>query len=457
MRPKLLVAALLCLCATQCSATVRHYYIAAEDVTWDYAPSGRDLLLARPIPQPWGGQTRWTKTRYIEYSDATFKVRKPQPEWLGILGPIIRAEVGDEVVVDFLNRARVAHSMHPHGLRYDKNNEGAFYLPGGNGAQIAPSGHFTYHWFADANSGPGPGQPSSIVWWYHGHADEARETNAGLEGPIIVTAKGKARPDASPKDVDQELVAFFMIFDELGGRPNGQFYAINGYIFGNLPGLIIKKDAKVRWYLLAMGSEKDLHSPHWHGLTVTDGQRHLDVVELLPGSMVTVDMLADNPGTWLLHCHVSDHMESGMMATFTIYEPSTRPCPLKLISGDFWNSEKFSLTVQNMSGRRIRSFTLMSEHLLGPQYLHRPFADAEWAGNQPIPSEGQEILEKKAYLPAKSKQIIGWVFFPTIVSYEDGSTWKPQTDSECFSVIWQNADHPNLTILPTLQVDLDQD
>jgi FtsP/CotA-like multicopper oxidase with cupredoxin domain len=42
------------------------------------------------------------------------------------------------------------------------------------------------------------------------------------------------------------------------------------------------------------------------------------VVELLPGSMGTADMLADNPGTWLLHCYVADHVYGGMMATYTI-------------------------------------------------------------------------------------------------------------------------------------------
>jgi hypothetical protein len=59
----------------------------------------------------------------------------------------------------------------------------------------------------------------------------------------------------------------------------------------------------VRWYLLGMGNEVDLHSPHWHGKTVKVGFHRTDTVELLPGSMVTADMRADNPGTWMIHCH----------------------------------------------------------------------------------------------------------------------------------------------------------
>ena len=48
------------------------------------------------------------------------------------------------------------------------------------------------------------------------------------------------------------------------------------------------------------------------------GGRNTVVVEVLPGGMVTADMVADNPGTWLLHCHVADHIEAGMTATYTI-------------------------------------------------------------------------------------------------------------------------------------------
>src|SRR5579864_354988 len=91
---------------SSCLGATRHYYIAAEDVTWNYAPSGINLLNALPIRQPWL-KLEWQKTRFIEYTDDTFTTKKPQPDWLGILGPVIRAEVGDEVVVDFYNRAHL--------------------------------------------------------------------------------------------------------------------------------------------------------------------------------------------------------------------------------------------------------------------------------------------------------------------------------------------------------------
>ena len=91
--PMALAALLAVLSQTNASAhTTRTYYLAAEAVVWDYAPSGQDLVHGGPIPDPWARYTKWNKVRYIEYTDATFTVKKPQPEWLGVLGPIIRAE-----------------------------------------------------------------------------------------------------------------------------------------------------------------------------------------------------------------------------------------------------------------------------------------------------------------------------------------------------------------------------
>jgi len=296
----------------------RVYFLAAEEVTWDFAPTRQEHPHGGTVPKPWGQKTRWKKERYVEYTDETFTTRRAQPPWLGILGPVLRAEVGDTIVVHFLNRTNGPRSVHPHGLRYTKEHEGAFYRPSGAGGRVAPGGRFAYRWVADEGSGPGPGEPSSVVWWYHSHVDEPAEVNAGLLGPIVVTARGKARPDGTPADVDREVVAMLMIFDEAKGEERGLMHAINGYVFGSLPGIVANRGERMRWYLLGMGNEQDLHTLHWHGKTVRHGARNTDVIELLPGSMATADMLADNPGTWLMHCHVADHLKAGMFATFTI-------------------------------------------------------------------------------------------------------------------------------------------
>lgn len=453
-----LLFALLALISTlPAFATTRHYYIAAEDVTWNFAPSGMDLLGGQPIPLPWGTKTSWKKMRFIEYTDSSFSVRKPQPEWLGILGPIIRAEVGDEIVVDFLNRTSMPRSIHPHGLRYDKANEGALYLPAGSGSQVQPGSRYTYHWFADEGSGPGKDDPSSLVWWYHSHVDPAAEINAGLLGPIIITARGKARPDGSPKNIDREFVAAFMIFDELGGKDPGLFYAINGYIFGNLPGLVMKHGEKVRWYLLGMGNEIDVHTPHWHGSTVSYENRHTDVVELLPGSMAVADMVASNPGTWMFHCHVADHMEGGMMAAYTIYDSQPCSSPVQFVSADFWHTPgKFRITVKNVSSKPISKLTVNFDHMMSRQYRRRPFNNF-WNWNTVIQPGQEQTFEVPGFPGTSADNVFGWVLFPRTVSFQDGSNWQLHDDNQCFQVFWRDKDQPSFEVLPQLFQEMSED
>lgn len=314
----------------------REYFITAEDVVWDFAPSNQNLLHCMhvdgpcDIPEPWTNSHVFNKIRYIQYTDATYAVKVEQPAWLGILGPIIRAEVGDKVIIHFCNKSESggAYGMHPHGFRYSKDDEGATYrgvnngTQPGAGAEIPPGGCHDYTWYADKDSGPGKAEVSSKVWWYHSHVDEPAETNAGLLGPIIITARGMAKADASPVDVDQEFVTAFFIFDEMAGEEPGLMHSINGYIFGNLTGLVAKNGDKVRWHVLGMGNEVDIHTPHWHGKTLSIGAKDFetrtDVVNILPATMITADMKADNPGEWLFHCHVADHIYAGMATSYQI-------------------------------------------------------------------------------------------------------------------------------------------
>ncbi|MBI3491310.1 MAG: multicopper oxidase domain-containing protein, partial [Acidobacteria bacterium] len=116
------------------------YFIAADEVTWDYAPRGRALTGSptRSIDDADSvRQTKYLKAIYREYTDDTFKTLKPRPpEWehLGMLGPLLRAEVGDTIRVIFRNNTNGFFSMHPHGLAYDKASEGALYNDGTPGA-----------------------------------------------------------------------------------------------------------------------------------------------------------------------------------------------------------------------------------------------------------------------------------------------------------------------------------
>lgn len=339
------------------------YYIAAEEVQWDYTPRGRNLAGTPDIESAETSAARghrvYWKAIYREYTDATFttlKQRPPEWEHLGILGPLIRAEVGDTIKVVFKNRTKLFCTMHPHGLLYTKATEGAMYADGTSGPDkkddmVHPGETYTYIWSVPERAGPGPHDPSSVIWMYHSHFVEPRDINTGLIGPIIVSRRGSTKPDGAPLDVDREFVTAFAIFDEteswffeknimhlkdysldlanLSGytslkakdpafRLQHLMYSINGFIEANVPNLTMKKGERVRWYFLSNDNEEDVHAAHWHGETAVFNDMRTDTVGLTPMAMAVADMVPDNVGTWLFHCHVGEHFHGGMVALFTV-------------------------------------------------------------------------------------------------------------------------------------------
>ena len=131
------------------------------------------------------------KALYREYTDSSFTTLKPRtPEWehLGFLGPLIRAEVGDTINVVFRNNARFKASLHPHGVFYNKDSEGAHYNDGTSGADKlddgVPQGEtHTYVWQVPERAGPDEHDGSSVLWMYHSHIDEIRDVASGLDRP----------------------------------------------------------------------------------------------------------------------------------------------------------------------------------------------------------------------------------------------------------------------------------
>jgi len=339
----------------------RTYYIAAEEALWDYAPSypfnpmhqgvfsESEYVFVKGIGKERIGRSYY-KARFIEYTDESFKqtkIRPPEWEHLGVLGPVIRADVGDTIRVVLRNNMKTMPvSMHPHGVLYRKDGEGTHYHDDTSGHDkdddiVLPGKSYTYIWDVPERSGPGPADPSSIVWLYHSHVDETVDTNTGLIGPIIISKQGLTSPDGKLKDVDREFVVLFTVFDENQSylldkniavfapkakklkedeafRESNLMHSMNGFVYDNLPGLTMRLGEKVRWYQLALGTEVDLHTPHWHGNTLLSIGQRIDVLNLLPGTHTTVDMVPDNPGKWMYHCHVNDHIKAGMMAHYLV-------------------------------------------------------------------------------------------------------------------------------------------
>jgi FtsP/CotA-like multicopper oxidase with cupredoxin domain len=336
------------------AGVVRNYFIAADEIDWDYMPYGKNVagLPHSETGDDESGQVAhriYHKAVYREYVDGSFrtlKVRPQQWEHLGLLGPLIRAEVGDSIRVVFKNNTHLSVTMHPHGLEYKKDAEGAMYNDGTAGTVkaddiVAPDHSYTYLWTVPERSGPAAMDESSVLWMYHSHFVESTDINTGLMGPIIVTRRGFARPDGSPRDVDRELIADFAVVDETDSwffeRNAGKqaralrsralnpglieqhsLYTINGYTEGNIPLLTMRKGEHVRWYLLSSTNEDDIHMAHWHGNTAVWNKMRMDSVFLGPMAMATADMVPDSEGTWLFHCHVADHFKGGMVGRYQV-------------------------------------------------------------------------------------------------------------------------------------------
>uniref|UniRef100_A0AAR2L3N1 ferroxidase n=1 Tax=Pygocentrus nattereri TaxID=42514 RepID=A0AAR2L3N1_PYGNA len=322
------------------TAPTGHYFIAAEEVEWDYSPERTwELQNFNSTEDDSPGSifvgkgenrlgSKYKKVVYREYTDATFRTRKqqqPAEKHLEILGPIIRAEVGEVLQITFLNKATRPYSVQPHGVK------------------TIPT-HPQYQWIVPERSGPGISDPNCISFAYYSAVDFIKDTVSGLIGPLVICRKGTLNWDRQRLDIDREFALLFFIFDEnkswyleqniktyynnsLPLLRDGDFeesnkmHAINGKLYGNLHGLDMQKGERVNWYLLGMGSEVDMHTVHLHGQTFiyrTDLAHRADVFDLFPSSFQTLEIMADSEGTWLLHCHVADHILAGMETTYTI-------------------------------------------------------------------------------------------------------------------------------------------
>ena len=97
-----------------------------------------------------------TVFRTVVYRQYTKDFAKPIANGAGnegIQGPLLRARVGDTLLVHFRNLDTLTnqpHSMHFHGVRYRFGSDGA-YIPGfsGPGANVKPGETFTYRLVAE--------------------------------------------------------------------------------------------------------------------------------------------------------------------------------------------------------------------------------------------------------------------------------------------------------------------
>ncbi|KAG8511404.1 Ceruloplasmin [Galemys pyrenaicus] len=338
---------------------VIHYYIAAEEIFWNYAPSGVDFFTKKNLtaagsesqlyfeqsPTRIGGT--YKKLVYREYTDASFQIQKAREEHLGILGPVLKAEVGQIIQVTFYNNATVPLSIHPHGLHYNKSNEGSFYkTPGGNtpphSSHVNPGTTFVYTWEVPRDVGPTPRDPHCLTWFYYSSVNETRDINSGLIGPLLVCRQGSLGEDGKQKGIDKEFYMLVAIFDENKSYlldenirtfttepenvdkqdPNFQnsnkMYSINGYMYGNLPGLDMCLGDDVLWHILSVGSERDLHGIYFSGNTFISLGSRKDTIAIFPHISQTLSMTVDSTGVFDVVCVTTEHYQGGMKHKYQV-------------------------------------------------------------------------------------------------------------------------------------------
>jgi hypothetical protein len=279
---------------------VREYWVEARSLRWDVAPTGRDDWMDHPIPKP----RAFRAFTYRLWSEGFASPAGPPT----IPGPTLEAEVGDVIRVHFRNGDESfgqAVTMHPHGVRYTPDYDGA-YLGAYTrvGGFVAPGEEFTYTWEAT---------PDAVgVWPYHDHGpNHTINARRGLFGTIVVREKGAKRPDV-------EASLFFHQFAPAITKLRRNLQCVNGRVAaGNTPTIRATVGQDVA--LHAFGGDDMLHTFHVHGhrWKAADGT-FVDNQLLGPETSVTARWTEDNPGRWLYHCHVLSHMDAGMTGWYLV-------------------------------------------------------------------------------------------------------------------------------------------
>ncbi|XP_065395385.1 ceruloplasmin [Macaca fascicularis] len=255
--------------------------------------------------------------------------------------PVIKAEVGQTIKITFYNNASLPLSIQPHGLLYNKSKEGSFYKTPGEStpppsSHVNPGTTFVYTWEVPKDVGPTSTDPTCLTWFYYSSVNEKRNINSGLLGPLLVCRNGSLGEDGKQKGVDKEFYLLATIFDENESdlleenirtfitepenidkedpdfQASNKMYSINGYMYGNLPGLDMCLGDNVLWHVFSVGSVEDLHGIYFSGNTFTSLGARKDTIPVFPHTSQTLLMTPDSIGTFDLVCITIKHNLGGM-------------------------------------------------------------------------------------------------------------------------------------------------
>lgn len=251
-------------------------------------------------------------------------------------GPELRVREGDRVRITLANRLPVGTSVHWHGVDVPPAMDG----PVGLNQAVEPGQDFVYEFTAT--------NPGSRM--YHSHADPTVQIALGLHGPLIV------KPRQPKQEYDREYTAMLSEWDmELtpdvatgkaprgprvsllrGGELGTDIFLINGRAHEGIPPITIAEGERVLVRVMNMGNLPHAIHTHNHSFRIvaTDGNPVPEGMELLrdtvlvgPGERYDIELVGDNPGVWMFHCHMENHAANGMM-TLIQYDGATPAGPV---------------------------------------------------------------------------------------------------------------------------------
>jgi len=227
-------------------------------------------------------------------------------------GPTIEAVEGDRVRIYVTNRLPESTSIHWHGLLVPSGMDGVAGLSQKN---IQPGETYKYEFQLRQNG----------TYMYHSHCDDMIQEGLGMMGMFVIHPRNSTRPRA-----DRDFV--FMLSEwriDVGTmRPNPMemtdfnVLTLNARVFPGTAPLVAKYGERVRirfGNLSAMEHHPiHLHGFHWK-VVETDGgqipesaQWPETTVLIAVGQTRAVEFIADNPGDWAMHCHMSHHTMNQM-------------------------------------------------------------------------------------------------------------------------------------------------
>ncbi|HEY2343307.1 MAG TPA: copper oxidase, partial [Chthoniobacteraceae bacterium] len=227
-------------------------------------------------------------------------------------GPTIEAVEGDRLRIYVTNRLPEPTSVHWHGILLPNGMDG---VSGLTQKEIEPGQTYKYE-FTLRQAG---------THMYHSHYDEMTQGALGMMGFFIIHPRQPVEP---PVDRDFALMLSEWRIDPGASRPSPlemtdfNVLTMNSKAFPGTAPLVVKRGERVRIRLGNLGAMEH-HPIHLHGyefqVTEIDGCA-VPATARLPGNTVLVpvgatralEFLADAPGDWSLHCHMSHHTMNQM-------------------------------------------------------------------------------------------------------------------------------------------------